>query len=103
MKKIEKTIILVFFMFCCCVAFGQTPKPSTYTKDGKTFIKVEQKQDKRKSSYVPTGYYVEYKGKTYQVYSHVFTRGKRKGQAAYFIVTGQNKEGKPTYKELSLA
>ena len=98
-----KKIILIVMLVLCCAAYGQNVRPTTYTKDGKTYIKVEQKSTGRKSSYVPTDYYVEIEGKSYRVYSHVFTRGKRKGLTAYFIITGQTKDGKPRYKELSLS
>jgi hypothetical protein len=98
MKKLILTAMLIMASF---VVFAQNPK--TYQKNGKTYIKIEETQSKGKSSYIPTGMYVEIDGKEYQVYSHVFTKGERQGQTGYFIQATSKKSGKTYWKEVKIS
>jgi hypothetical protein len=98
MKKLLLTAMLIMASF---VVFAQNPK--TYQKNGKTYIKIEETQSKGKSSYIPTGMYVEIDGKEYQVYSHVFTKGERQGQTGYFIQATSKKSGKTYWKEVKIS
>lgn len=98
MKKLILTAMLIMASF---VVFAQNPK--TYQKNGKTYIKIEETQSKGKSSYIPTGMYVEIDEKEYQVYSHVFTKGERQGQTGYFIQATSKKSGKTYWKEVKIS
>lgn len=97
----RKLIITAMLIMAGMVGFAQNP--ITYQKNGKTYIKVEETQSKGKSSYIPTGMYVEIDGKEYQVYSHVFTKGERQGQTGYFIQATSKKSGKTYWKEVKIS
>jgi hypothetical protein len=101
MKKLLLTAMLIM---AGMIGFAQNP--ITYQKNGKTYIKIEETQSKGKkgkSSYLPTGKYVEFDGKDYQVYTHVFTKGERQGQTGYFIEVVSKKSGKPYWKEVTIS
>ncbi len=101
MKKFILTAMLIMTGF---VVFAQNPV-QTYQKNGKTYIKIEQPKSKksRTISYEPTGKYVEFDGKDYQVYTHVFTKGERQGQTGYFIKVTSKKSGNSYWKEVTLS
>lgn len=101
----KKLILTAMLIMAGIIGFAQNPV-QTYQKNGKTYIKIEETQSKGKkgkSSYLPTGKYVEIDGEDYQVYTHVFTKGERQGQTGYFIKITSKKTGKPYYKEVTIS
>ena len=95
-----KKLIFAALMLLGMGLYAQNPP--TYQKEGKTFIKIEETQSKKKSAYEPTNMWVEMGGKEYQVYSHVFTKGEKQGQTGYFIQMTSKKSGKTYWKEIKV-
>ena len=96
----KKVFVIAALLAVSMAGFCQQPK-ETYQKNGKTYLKLKEGRQSS-SSYVPTNYWVEYKGQDYQVYSHKFTKGKRQGETGYFIRVKSAKTGKEYWKEVKL-
>lgn len=88
MKHIMFILLLVLFGVASNTAFAACQDT----------IRVEAKA--KSSSYEKTGDVVVYKGQTYDLYKHTFTKGKRAGQVGYFIRRTSAKTGKEYWYEL---
>lgn len=80
------------------VLFGVTSNTTAMGSQVNDTIKYEAKA--KSSSYEKTGDVVVYKGQTYDLYKHTFTKGKRAGQTGYFIRRTSAKTGKEYWYEL---
>lgn len=109
MKKIFFCIVMVAI---ASTAMGQAKPTKVAEKksttkvekvDAKTF-KAVKSSSSRGTGYQPTGYsYIDTDGKTYEIYSHVVTRGQYAGQTCYYITKSNNKKtGKPNWKKIDV-
>ena len=68
--------------------------------NAKTF-KATKQSDTRGSGYQPTGYlYQDTDGNTYEIHTHVVSRGDAQGQTKCYIQRTSKKSGKTYWKEI---
>ena len=100
-------------MLVSSVCFAQQPKKAdtakksnvTVTKvDSKTFKAVKQSgSSSRGTGYKPTGYqYIDTDGKTYEIYSHIVTKGENAGKTQYYIEKTSKKTGNKYWKKINI-
>ena len=104
----KKIFFCIAMLAIACVAMGQQP---TKVAEKKSNVKVEKVDTKtfkatkqsgtRGSGYQPTGYlYQDTDGKTYEIYTHVVSRGDAQGQTKCYIQRTSKKSGKTYWKEI---
>ena len=105
----KKVIILAALLAVSCCAFAQQKKDTVRKSsvkvekvNAKTF-KATKQSGGRGNGHQPTGYsYIDTDGKTYEIYSHVVSRGDNAGKTCYYIQRVSKKTGKPYYKKVDI-
>ena len=105
----KKIVVLATLLAVSCCAYCQQKKDTvkkssvTVTKvDNKTF-KATKQSGSRGSGYKPTGYsYIDTDGKTYEIHSHVVSRGDDAGKTCYYIQRVSKKTGKTYWKKVEV-
>ena len=107
----KKMFFCIAMLAIACVAMGQakptkvaenqnTPKIKVEKVDNKTF-KATKQSGTRGSGYQPTGYlYQDTDGNTYEIHTHVVSRGDAQGQTKCYIQRTSKKSGKTYWKEI---
>lgn len=103
----KKFFILAALLAMSTLVYSQNkPTKSTNVRvdkvDNKTFKAVKTNSSKE-SGYKATGYlYIDTDGNTYEIYSHVVTRGDNAGKTQYYIQRTSKKSGKTYWKRVEI-
>lgn len=105
----KKIVILAALLAVSCCAFAQQKKDTVRKSsvkvervNSKTF-KATKQNGSRGTGYLPTGYsYIDTDGKTYEIYSHVVSRGADAGKTCYYIQRVSKKSGKEYWKKVEV-
>ena len=106
----KKILILAVIMAVSCCAYCQQKKDTVRKSsvkvekvNAKTFKATKVKGGSRGNGYQPTGYsYIDTDGNTYEIYSHVVSRGDNAGKTCYYIQRVSKKTGKPYWKKVEI-
>ena len=105
----KKIIVLAALLAVSCCAYCQQKKDTVKKSsvkvervDSKTF-KATKQSGSRGNGYQPTGYnYIDTDGNTYEIYSHVVSRGADAGKTCYYIKRVSKKSGKEYWKKVEV-
>ena len=105
----KKVIVFTALLAVSCCAYCQQKKDTVKSSsakvervDSKTF-KATKTKGSRGTGYHPTGYqYIDTDGKTYEIYSHVVSRGVESGKTCYYIQRISKKTNKPYWKKIEI-
>lgn len=105
----KKIVVLATLLAVSCCAYCQQKKDTVKKSsvkvekvDAKTF-KATKQSGSRGSGYQPTGYsYIDTDGKTYEIHSHVVSRGADAGKICYYIQRVSKKTGNTYWKKVEV-
>lgn len=106
----KKIFVLATLLAVSCCAFCQQKKDTVKKSsvkvekvNAKTFKAIKAKGGSRGTGYLPTGYsYIDTDGKTYEIYSHIVSRGADAGKTCYYIQRVSKKSGKTYWKKVEV-